>query len=64
MLLQAPVEEGADGRAGLKPGAYNSEARNAGKMPAVQNRNAPAEPGHSTQQRYCTMRVMRVKSKN
>jgi len=31
MLLQVPVEEGADGRAGLKPGAYNSEARNAGK---------------------------------
>jgi len=45
MLLQAPVEEGADGRAGLKPGAYNSEARNAGKMPAVQNRNAPAGAG-------------------
>src|SRR6266481_5805860 len=32
-------------RAGLKPGVYNSEARNAGKMPAVQNRNAPAGAG-------------------
>ncbi len=32
-------------RAGLKPVVYNSEARNAGKMPAVQNRNAPAGAG-------------------
>jgi len=28
-------------RAGLKSGAYNSEARNTGKMPVLQNRNAP-----------------------
>ncbi len=32
-------------RAGLKPGLYNSEARNAGKMPALQNRNAPTGVG-------------------
>jgi hypothetical protein len=28
------------------------------------NRNAPARPGRSGQQRYCTMRVMPVKGKN
>jgi hypothetical protein len=32
-------------------------------FPAVQNRNAPARPGRSGQQRYCTTRVMEVKGK-
>ncbi len=51
-------------RAGLKPGAYNSEARNAGKMPAVQNRNAPTGSGRSIEREYCTTTVMRVKFRN
>src|SRR6266478_842478 len=38
--------------------------KNAGKMPAVQKRNAPTGSGRSDQQKYCTTTVMRVKLKN
>src|SRR5216683_712912 len=37
--------------------------KNAGKMPAVQKRNAPTGSGRSDQQKYCTTTVMRVKLK-
>src|SRR5260370_33944075 len=38
--------------------------KNAGKMPAVQKRNAPTRSGRSGQQKYCTTTVMRVKLNN
>ncbi len=44
-------------------GLCHQQERNAGKMPAVQNRNAPTGSGRSNQQKYCTTTVMRVKLK-
>jgi len=35
--------------------------KDAGALDLGLNRNAPARPGHSSQQEYCTTSIMRVK---